>query len=295
MARSAGLSSYLKEAFGFHWNLLLLLGATAAAAISPIPDILLPLVGAAELVYLTGMISAPRFRDAIDAKLHKRRRPESNPDRAPEAQQGLAILLSHLSAEDRERFEALQKRCLEMRSIAHGIGGRTGSATPAVEDLSTPGLDRLLWVFLRLLVSHQSLQKFLKSTDKQRLEIEVSQALTRLHDAEEEGNERMVRSLRDSLATAELRLDNYSNAHENAEFVGVELDRIENKIRAISEMSINRQDPDFISREVDSVAAGLQQTEQTISELSLVTGLADDLVEPPPILQANLREVLDLE
>src|SRR5438128_11088538 len=68
--QGAGMSDYLKEAFLFRWNLLFLLGGTAAAALTPLAGVLLPLVAAGELSYLTGLISLPRFRAAIDAKLY---------------------------------------------------------------------------------------------------------------------------------------------------------------------------------------------------------------------------------
>src|SRR5213595_3543334 len=66
----AGMTDYLKEAFLFRWNLLFLLGGTAAAALTPLAGVLLPLVAAGELTYLTGLVSVPRFRAAIDAKVH---------------------------------------------------------------------------------------------------------------------------------------------------------------------------------------------------------------------------------
>src|SRR5947208_4776722 len=68
--QGAGMSDYLKEAFLFRWNLLFLLGGTAAAALTPLAGVLLPLVGAGELTYLAGLVSIPRFRAAIDAKVH---------------------------------------------------------------------------------------------------------------------------------------------------------------------------------------------------------------------------------
>src|SRR6266851_2146233 len=68
--RGAGTGAYLKEAFLFRWNLLFFLGGAAAAAMTPLAPILLPLVGAGELSYLAGLISVPRFRAAIDAKAH---------------------------------------------------------------------------------------------------------------------------------------------------------------------------------------------------------------------------------
>jgi hypothetical protein len=91
---------------------------------------------------------------------------------------------------------------------------------------------------------------------------------------------------------AELRLDNYQRANENSQFVSIELDRIEHKIQALAEMAVNRQDPDFLSSQVDSAAESMRQTEKAISELQHLTGMADQLEEPPAILESNLREVL---
>src|SRR6185295_16119688 len=53
----ATMSDYLKEAFFFRWNLLFLVGGAAAAAITPLAPVLLPLVAAGELTYLTGLVS----------------------------------------------------------------------------------------------------------------------------------------------------------------------------------------------------------------------------------------------
>jgi hypothetical protein len=111
-------------------------------------------------------------------------------------------------------------------------------------------------------------------------------------DAQQAGDERIVRSLQDSIAMAELRLDNYARAQKNSDFVSVELDRIEGKIRALAEMAVNRQDPDFLSSQVDSAAESMRQTEKAVSELQHLTGLADELQDPPPILDADLRQVL---
>ena len=94
---------------------------------------------------------------------------------------------------------------------------------------------------------------------------------------------------------AELRLDNYRRAEKNAEFVSVELDRIEGKIQVLTEMSVSRQDPDFLSRQVDSVAESMRHTEKAISELQHITGLTDELEEPPAILESSLKEVLSSE
>src|SRR6266566_3184074 len=80
--QGGGMSDYLKEAFLFRWNLLLFLGSTAAAALTPASGILLPLVAAGELTYLAGLVSIPRFRAAIDAKVHAGVRPAAAPSSA---------------------------------------------------------------------------------------------------------------------------------------------------------------------------------------------------------------------
>jgi len=72
----------------------------------------------------------------------------------------------------------------------------------------------------------------------------------------------------------------------------IELDRIEGKIQALAEMAVNRQDPDFLSSQVDSAAESMRQTEKAVSELQHLTGLADELQEPPAILESDLRQLL---
>src|SRR5262245_63241837 len=109
-----------------------------------------------------------------------------------------------------------------MRTIASGVRGRAGSQPQPGEDLSTPALDRLLWVFLRLLVSQQALGRFLQNTnaDEIRKRLEESKArLAKLQSGPQGAEERLIRSLTDSIAAQELRLQNYEHAQSNFEFV----------------------------------------------------------------------------
>ncbi len=289
--QGADTRTYLKEAFLFRWNLLFFLGGTAAAALTPLAPVLLPLVGAGELAYLAGLISMPRFRGAIDAKMHATRsRPFDDVPAAPAV--SLVTMLGGLPAEARTRFERLHARCLEMRGIAAGVRGAAGTQASSVEDIRTPGLDRLLWLFLRLLMSKTALDRFLKTMDGQEISGRLEELRKSLAAAQASGDDRVVRSLQDSIAMGELRLDNFGKARKNAEFVSVELDRIEGKIQALAEMAVNRQDPDFLSSQVDSAAESMRQTEKAVSELQHLTGLGEQLEEPPAILESDLRGVL---
>ena len=85
-----------------------------------------------------------------------------------------------------------------------------------------------------------------------------------------------------------MRIDNYRAAERNSEFVGLELDRIENKILALSEMSVNNQSPDFLTAQVDAVADSMTQTESAMRELDALTGLGRELTREPPKILAGL-------
>jgi hypothetical protein len=215
-------------------------------------------------------------------------------------------MLGGLPPDARKRFERLHARCVEMRAIAAGVRGAAGDASGA-EEIRTPGLDRLLWLFLRLLLSKTALDRFLGTMNNEELTARLVQLRKDLAAAQAAGDdastgsgasraqsrdERIVKSLQDSVAMAELRLDNAERARKNAQFVSIELDRIEGKIQALAEMAVNRQDPDFLSTQVDSAAESMRQTEKAVSELQHLTGLADELQDPPPILESDLREVL---
>jgi hypothetical protein len=287
--QGAGLMGYLKAAFFFRWNMLFFLGGLAAAAIAPLPDVTIPIVLAGELAYLGALTSIPRFRAAIDAKVHSARGTAAEPaTTAP----SLVVMLAGLPGEARKRFERLHARCVEMRHLAVGVRGASGRDAGSAEEIRTPGLDRLLWLFLRLLMSKNALDRFLQTMRSEEVSAQLEQLRKDFAAAQQAGDERIVRSLQDSIAMAELRLDNYERAKKNAQFVSIELDRMESKIQALAEMAVNRQDPDLISSQVDSAAESMRQTEKAVSELQHLTGLADELQDPPPILDADLGQVL---
>ena len=292
--RGAGMPDYLKEAFLFRWNLLFFLGGVAAAALTPLAPVLLPLVAAGELTYLTGLVSVPRFRAAIDAKVHAARQSPAADGAGSPPPVSLITMLEGLPASARTRFEQLHARCLEMRRIAAGVRGAAGDQAGSAEDIRTPGLDRLLWLFLRLLVSKTALDRFLQTMNEQELTARLAELRQNLTAAQKgaEADNRIVKSLQDSIAMCELRMDNFGRAKKNAEFVTIELDRIEGKIQALAEVAVNRQDPDFLTSQVDSAADSMRQTEKAVSELQHLTGLADQLEEPPAILASDLRTVL---
>jgi hypothetical protein len=288
---SSGVSwgSYAKRAFLYRWNLLLFLGGCAGAFLSGRPDAILPILGGLELAYLTALSSIPRFRTAVEAEIAAKNR-EKAMDRTadPSAQVTLQKMIDGLPVNSLRRFVLLRQRCFEMRDIASGVRGSASGSNDSADAIRTPALDRLLFLFLKLLMSQDGLDRFLKSTSEKELSLKLEDVKTRLAAADAAKDERMTSSLRDSLADAELRLDNYRKSMKDAEFVAVELDRIETKIQALIEMGVSRQDPDALSHQVTAAAESMQHTEDAVNQLQHLTGLADQMAEPPSILEADL-------
>jgi hypothetical protein len=297
--KRAGVFRYLKEAFLFRWNLLLLGGAGAAAVLSGHLDIALPLVAAAEVTYLAGLATMPRFQRAIDVQVHGETRgplpPQATGQDPASARDRIVEVLKSLSEERRARFLRLRARCVEMTRIANAVRGETTDASGASTELRQPALDRLLWVFLKLLLSDQAIARFLQAADVTQIQHSIDDLAGRIKKREaavaetERADDRILRSLNDSLSTALLRRENFAKAQGNAEFVAAELDRLENKIQAVTEMAVSHADPDEMSSRIDAIAEGISQTEQTIRELQNITGMtAAD--EAPAILDADIAQ-----
>jgi hypothetical protein len=93
------------------------------------------------------------------------------------------------------------------------------------------------------------------------------------------------------VAAQQLRFDNYGRAKQNAEFVCLELDRIEAKIQVLVESGVNQQDPNFLTSQIEGVTESMHSTEKAIRDLNAITGMVDQMQEPPAILEADWRKV----
>ena len=281
------LLKYLRPAFQYHWNLLALFGAVSFSLLSGRPDIALPLVAAAEIGYLMLLGTHPKFQRAVDAQGAAVERDKHSQT----ANVVLRQILKQLPAPTLARYERLRTGCLELRQIAHDLQqtGTLESSGQPLESFQLAGLDRLMWIFLRLTFTQFSINKFLSRTKRDRILDDIEKCKTGLAEISQSDNsphaQKLRRTLQDNLQTCEERLANFDKAQANFEFVGHELDRLENKITSLAELGVNRQEPDYISSQVDSVASSLLDTEKTMNELNFATGLGPLNDETPDLLQ----------
>ncbi len=279
MASAGSFMKYVKAAFLWHWNLLAVGAGTALAVLSGRPDVILPLLAAAEIGYLGLLSTHPRFRKAVDVR----------PDKSESINH--TALLNQIQAvlkpDAWARFEQLRERCLNLDRLARQFRGpQPVDASPASE-LQTASLERLLWMFLKLLYSLDALSRFLRGTNRSELLKQLEAGEKQLETVKANPrSEKFVRSLEDKLQTLRQRLANYDHAVENREFLAVELDRIEQKVNAISEMAINARDASDISAQVDGIAEGISATEEAMRTLDVAPVLQRE--QPPPLLTQRL-------
>jgi hypothetical protein len=256
------------------------------ALISPAPDVLLPVVAAGELAYLGLLGTHPKFQSYVNAQEAKQTREATSAS----SQATLDRITGSLPKELLDRFLALRARCLELQQIAAELkhSGHDETHMP-LEHYQVAGLDRLLWIHLRLLYTQYALYRFLKQTSEEQIQADIRRLETRLAElpagTESDQQQRVRKALEDNLQTSRDRLANLNRARDNFDLVKLEIDRLENKIRSLSELAVNRQEPDYISGQVDQVAASMLETEKTMNELQFVTGL--DTVDQAPALLQN--------
>ncbi len=268
------LGKYLKSAFLNRWNLLLFGGASAFAYLTGKPEFFLPLVLAGEITYVGLIGTHPKYQRYIEAQEAKSTRVDSSLT----SEETLQRIVLSLPSDPLQRFEALRVRCLELRQLSMAMKDPVlASSPPPLESLQLQGLDRLLWIFLRLLYTQHSLGKFLEKTSIEQVRKESERLENRLKsipaDTQDSQQQKVRKALEDNLETCQLRLANFEKARDNSELVGLEIDRLENKIRSLSELAVNRQEPDFISGQVDQVASSMMSTEKTMSDLRFATGI----------------------
>ena len=285
-----GFGKYIKTAFTNRWNLLALLGGVGFASLSGFPDIAIPLVLAAEAAYLGLLGTHPRFQKYVDAQAAAKDR--STKGRT--AQQAAAQIMQQLPEPAKQRFARLRSQCLELRQIASDLAqSRAADIGAPLESMQLAGLDRLLWIFLRLLFTEFSLNRFLERANPRLIKQEIATTEQRIKnlapDDQSPHAQKIRRALEDSLQTCKDRLANYDKAKANHELVQLELDRLEHKIKSLAELSVNRQEPDFISAQVDQVAGSMIETEKTMNELQFATGLAPLEEEAPELVQPSVQ------
>jgi hypothetical protein len=196
-------------AFLWRWNLLIFGAGVAFSMLSPSPSMFFPLVAAVDIAYLGLLAPHPKFQKAVAA----RRRGGAEEVHVRQVMDQIRKVLKHQAW---ERFERLRNRCKQLNDLAVQFRGPDARQDPALFDLQSSSLERLLWLFLKLLYSQDALEGFLNSTDRTEIQRQIEVNEKSLELAKSKGrSEKLLTALQDKLAILRQRLENYDRAKDN--------------------------------------------------------------------------------
>lgn len=279
VANPNSLKARLKRAFRWQWHLLGLAAATGFALFSGDPGMWLPVVAAGEIAYMGMLGLNPRFQAVL--KLAER---GAKPGGAANPAQRFQQLMSFLSPPDVTRFEVLRQRCADLLELRRRMDAREGDS--GADNFRGESLDRMLWLFLKLLHQRSGLERFLSATQRPVIEAELHTAEDQLAGAKERDKaasvpeSRLTTSITERITTIRERLDNYWKAEESLELVNAEIDKTEQQITHLCEVGMTMRDSAGLSVQIDSISESLQSSEVTFSHADMAQ-IFDDETAPP--------------
>jgi len=249
------------------------LGGVALVASAPVGIAVWLLGGAAELGYLYLLSSNPRFQRHVRTTFQQQQQQTSEEQKA--------AVLAQLSRRGQERFLALEQRCLALQNLSEP---ETGEA-PRMGSFPLSGLNQLLWIFVRLLASQETLQRYLAGGASQEIDQQI-QVLER--DLGEEPLSAPVRKSKQStLDILKRRAERLQSAQEQVQFIGSELQRIEQQASLLNEEALLNRDPTFLSNRIDAVTETLGETNEWMRMNAELLGDFDEALSPTLMVRAE--------
>ena len=292
-----GLWHCLKAAFSARpWGMLLppnWIGLAAFGLLGFLNPGFWALGAGLEVAYLATLVSNPRFQRTVQAT-HRR-------SSQGQARAKIEAAFAELAEPERKRYRDLERQC-------QGILAQDSGGSPGIPGAGE-ALGRLLWVYLRLLLTRQSLRKtmdeLLRSEEgaapaRRRAVsgggdegVELLEA--RLRELEEKiavpsTSEEVRKSLAGQAEILRQRVSNRRDGLQKLAFLDAELSRIEEQVKLVREQAAMAADPDAVSSRIDQISAGLGGTAQWVREQQKIYGLVDLLEEPPPLAAPPRRE-----
>jgi hypothetical protein len=266
-----GLGRYIKKAFSARpWGMWVppnWIGIAGVALLGFLEPAVWLIGAGLELGYLLMLATNARFQrwvDAGDSFAEKKN-----------TQQQLQSLLVRLDASDQNRYRQLESRCQRVLQEQHEV--------PAV-DLQTQadGLGKLLYVYLRLLITRSGILRVLDGATTRSIDIRISDVKGQLKGA---STPELQKSLADQLDILGERKKRHEAGRDKLQFIEAELTRIEEQIELIREGLAVTSDPTSLSRRIDSVGDTLGTTTQWIKQQQELLGQTEDLLsDPPPVV-----------
>ena len=288
-----GFLAMIKRAFKWRWNLLAVGAGVAFGLLSGHPDVMLPAVAAGELLYLGTIGMNPRFQRAL--VLEKGGGLSSGAKSNPSHQ--FSKLMAFLDPRDAERFAMLRNRCAALLELRRQMD-TDGTDDSKGSEFRGESLDRMLWLYLKLLNQKTGLARFLASCSSEDIQAELAMSERQLQQSETEDKAtgiegRLSVSIRERIKTIRERIANHEKAQSGLSLAEAEIEKTEQQIIHLCEVGMTTRDSAGLSTRIDIISEGLRISERTFTAPGLDV-LADD-DEAPAILSGSLDSAMGLE
>jgi DNA repair exonuclease SbcCD ATPase subunit len=195
-------------------------------------------------------------------------------------------LVRQLGAEDQQRYRILEGRCRSIIEQQFNIN----APFPGLE-AQRDGLGRLLWVYLRLLLTRQAISRIVRESAGSQEAAGLDERIGKLRERLNEPlSEDLRKSLTGQIEILQQRLEKRREAKDKQAFLDAELTRIEEQIELVREQSVLSADPEALSQRIDQITATLGGTTQWISDQQKIYGAVEDLMNEPPPLKMTIDE-----
>ena len=233
---------------------------------------------AAELAYLGVLSGNPRFQRVVQGDRLEQRQASVDTQ--------VRRSLASMDPESYDRYRRLHNECTQILGLAPA---RNERELGSLSDMRAGGLNQLLSLFQRLLMSRRIISTNLSTVDRASLEADVAALAERLKEAGTDTP--LARSLSATHEIQTKRLANLARAKDSLVVIEAELTRIEQQVRLIREETAVSGGPEVLSSRLDAVTATLDETSKWMDQNAEILGsLTDDLdagSHLPPLLDAE--------
>jgi hypothetical protein len=234
-----------------------------------------------EFAYLGSLATNERFQRTVAASQQWESRRQW--------QRRVDDLVQQLGSEGQRRYRALEARCASILDQQ-----QNAAVMPAGLEAQGEGLGRLLWLYLRLLLTRQAIDRIVReqsgpsSDDGSQLENRIHKLESQLADSSL--GEELRRSLTGQIEILKQRLQKRTEARDKLAFLDAELTRIQEQVELIREQAVLSTDPQLLSARIDQITATLDGTNQWIQEQQKIYGATEDLLSEPPQITMRAAE-----
>jgi len=250
---NGGEPNYIKEAFHWQYNKILLAGAVAFAAVS-VSALPLILGAGLELIYLSTIPNNGRFKRLVRSWQYEKEKLAH--------QQTLSRLFYELPPEMQARYANLDNVCNTIRANYTRL---TTTSQMFVDQMESK-LEGLSQSYIRLLNSAFHHREYLRGTNPDSIKKEcaaLEKSITSDAPKVQEINRKRIEILHK-------RVEKYDKVKENCQVIDAQCAAIEDVLQLIRDQSVTMHDPQQLSDHLDNLVKDVEQTEETVRQVESI-------------------------